>query len=207
MTSKRGSKEDNWYEFKNKYLDSLLEERLVSYLDPGAEEILYKINSLENVVTTSSCIGRITIVEAEFPWERREDSRIVLKTHSKVDEFKIALVLSRDLAPLWLKVTGPIIHFRIKNFECASALLNIARRSGFKHSGIISIDERGPSCCTVEINSPTQMIVPLKTKKKVLIRGNDLKVLVLLANEILFEGRKRLRNLVSNIDSIKDFCS
>ncbi len=198
---------ESWHRLKEKYLSSLLEERLVSYLDPGAEEILLKINSLRDVVTTSSCIGRITIVEAKFPWERREESRIVFKSHYQINEFEVALVVSRDLSPLWLKVTGPIIHMRVRSLDCASKILEIARRSGFKHSGIISIDREGPGCCTLEINSPTQMITPLKTSRGVIVRGQDLKIVVKLANEILLEGRRRLKSLVNNLEEARGFCS
>jgi len=196
-----------WHKFKERYLSTLLEERLVSYLDPGAEEILLKINSLRDVVTTSSCIGRITIIEAKFPWERREESRIVFKSHYQINEFEVALIISRDLFPLWLKVTGPIVHIRARSLSCASKLLEIARRSGFKHSGIISIDKEGPSCCTLEINSSTQMITPLKTSKSIVARGQDLKAIVKLANEILLKGRRRLELFVNNLEEAKDACS
>jgi tRNA wybutosine-synthesizing protein 3 len=196
------SKNDlSWGELRERYLSSLLEERLVAYLDPGAEPVLRILNSMTSVVTTSSCVGRITVVEAKYPWERRECSRIIFKKHSEVSVGEIALLMARPFSDMWLKVSGPIIHMRVRSLKCASALLDLARRSGFKHSGIISLDERGPSCCTLELNSPTQLIAPLRVDGVTLVRGAELRELVSVANRILREGRRRLSALIAEVET------
>jgi tRNA wybutosine-synthesizing protein 3 len=206
LMSKSLNARDEWLKLKRSYLDALPEERLVAYLDLGAEEVLRRINSLEKVVTTSSCMGRITIIEALYPWERREDSRIVLKVHREITLAEVATIISRPFDNLWLKVSGPIFHLRVRDFDCASSLLDLARRTGFKHSGIISLDLKGPSCCTVEINSPTQLISPLKINGRILLRGDDLREVIAKANSILREGRRRLRSLLKGLEEVRSLC-
>ena len=176
------------------HLDWIIEERMLGYLDPGIEKLLDYFNSFKAIETTSSCVGRISIIESRFPWERREDSRIVFKKHSEVTPEEIAQVMVRFDTTLWLKVTGPILHLRVYKPECVSEVLRAARISGFKHSGAISVSDT----VIVEIHSPTQMIVPLKINGLVVLRGDALRSVTRMANDILKEGRSRLDRLIRN---------
>jgi len=181
---------------------SLLEERQVAYLDPYAERILEWLNSHPGLRTTSSCIGRITLIEGYWPWERKGNSRIVFKTHYPITPAVLALGISQPFEPLWLKVTGPIVHFRAKTPECAAGLLDAARSEGFKHSGIISIDLEGSEwCCVVEVTAPTQFSSPLKLDGVIMASGVQLAVLARRANRALAEGRRRLARLAWRVRS------
>lgn len=175
----------------------LLEERLVGYLDPGMEDVLARLNSTGWFSTTSSCSGRITVIEGYWPWERRETTRIVFKSHKPVDASLVALVMARGFDNLWLKVTGPIIHARIP-VSCARAVLEVARSSGFKHSGLISIDETE---AVVELVSAVSLTAPLILSGRFLVAGEALEAIVARANEALTEGWKRLRRLADSIPS------
>jgi tRNA wybutosine-synthesizing protein 3 len=172
----------------------LLEERLVGYLDPGAERYLIPLNEPPKLSTTSSCLGRIALVEARYPW-LRDDARIVYKTHDPITVEEVKRVLSRPFEDLWLKASGPIIHFKTPEIECAALILEAARSSGFKHSGIISVS----SGYTVEVMSSTEFEAPLRIGGKDLYREDSLAAIVKLANETLAEGRKRLEKLVKEI--------
>lgn len=185
-------------------LDWMLEERMLGYLDPGIERLLDYINSFKAIETTSSCVGRISIIESRFPWERREGSRIVFKKHSEVTPEEIAQVMVRFDTTLWLKVTGPILHLRVYKPECASEVLRMARMSGFKHSGAISMGDS----VIVEIHSPTQMIVPLRINGLIVVRGDALRSVTRMANDILKEGRSRLDRLIRNMlcKSFREAC-
>jgi tRNA wybutosine-synthesizing protein 3 len=186
----------------------LLEERMVAYLDPGAEWVLTAINRLPFIETTSSCMGRISLIEGQWPWERRGDTRIVYKAHSAITPARLALEASKPYHNLWLKVTGPILHLRVSTASCARAVLDIARRAGFKHSGIISIEpDGGEPCCVVEITSPTQLSTPVKLEGRLMFVGSNLELLVHRANRALAEGRRRLVRLVQlALSNLVDTC-
>ncbi|GAB6147777.1 hypothetical protein JCM10135_03180 [Stetteria hydrogenophila] len=174
----------------------LLEERLIGYLDPGAEGVLRALNVEGVAETTSSCMGRVTVIEGEWPWERREETRIVLKSHTRLSPERVAMVMARPFDNLWLKASGPIIHFRVYSMECGEALLRAARAAGFKHSGAITL-AGDPGCCVVEVSSPTEVAIPLKIRGRILVTGWALVEAVELANRALAEGRSRLAKLLS----------
>ena len=176
----------------------LLEERMVAYLDPGAEALLRMLNAPSRLSTTSSCLGRIALIEGEWPWERRRETRIVYKTHYYVTPQRLAMEMAKGFENLWLKVTGPIVHFEVLGFACAESLLAIARQEGFKHSGIISIDDVDERLI-VEVMAPTQFSTPLRLGSVQMVSGLQLVVLARKANRALAEGRKRLARLAMRI--------
>jgi tRNA wybutosine-synthesizing protein 3 len=178
----------------------LLEERMVAYLDPGAEWVLRALNEPPGLSTTSSCMGRIALIEGEWPWERRLTTRIVYKTHTWLSLERIALELSKPYKDLWLKVTGPIIHVRVSTLECGEWLLSTAREEGFKHSGAITLGARG-GCCVVEIAAPTGFSCPLRLGWLNFYGVNQLKAIVRRANRALALGRKRLARLTTRIST------
>ncbi|MGC9134224.1 tRNA-wybutosine modification methyltransferase TYW3 [Caldisphaera sp.] len=178
-----------------KKIDEILkQERIIGYLDPHAEEFILELNG-EKFGTSSSCLGRITIIEGKWPWER-DKSRIVYKSHEKISIYNIANVISRPFNDLWLKVTGPIIHIRTERIDCALNILNIARISGFKHSGIISSSD---NVFTVELMSAVQITMPLKINDTFVFSKESLNEIINKANDALDEGHRRLRKLTKMV--------
>ena len=188
-----------WDKVREEALNAIIRERDIGYLDPGIADILNALNSLRKLATTSSCIGRIAFVEGKVHWGRDGDSRIVYKTHGRIAPEDIIRVLSRGHRDLWLKATGPIMHVRISDFECALHLLEKAREHGFKHSGIISYGN--PGGIVVELMSANQMSAPLAINGIILVKlgGRQLNVLADKANRTVEEGRRKLRLLVENL--------
>ncbi len=193
-----------WLEYKSSLLKGIYEDRVIGYLDPGVEKYLEVFNKPTLLATTSSCTGRITIVEGLWHWER-EEARILYKTHDPVNVDVVFKHLSRKfLKNVWLKVTGPILHFRTPSLRCASKLLQYARTSGFKHSGLISLNPTGGH--TVEVMSGVQLMIPLMREGVVVVSEKSLESIVVMANEALEEGRRRLEKLRSKISSGLDAC-
>ena len=177
---------------------ALLEERLVGYLDPGAEAYLLKMNGA-GIVTSSSCTGRITLVEGRWHW-LRDEARIVYKSHVEIGPEVLARVMSRPFDYLWLKVTGPIIHAWVPSLECASRVLEAARAAGFKHSGVMhGSPEEG---YTIELLSAVQISFPLKLGGAYLVSAGALGELARMANEALREGWSRLGRLADSLSSL-----
>ncbi|MEM1712754.1 MAG: hypothetical protein QXO93_04600 [Acidilobaceae archaeon] len=190
---------DEWVKFKQKILRGIWEDRLIGYLDPGAEEFLVLLNKPTLLATTSSCTGRITIIEGKWHW-LRDEARIVFKSHSPIESRDIVSVVKLlGSSDLWIKVTGPILHFRTPRLLCAMRLLSHARSSGFKHSGIISINRRLGH--VVEVMSGVQLMIPLASRGSSLISIDELEKLIVTINEALVEGRRRLEELSLRISS------
>jgi len=176
----------------------LLEERMVAYLDPGAEWVIRAFNEPPGLLTTSSCMGRIALIEGEWPWERRSSTRIVYKTHTWLTPERLALELSKPYRDLWLKVTGPILHLRVSTMECGEWILTRAREEGFKHSGAITLEGR-EGCCVIEIAAPTGFSCPLRLGWLSFYKVEQIKAIVRRANKALALGRRRLAKLAMRV--------
>lgn len=168
----------------------LIEDLEIGYLDEDILDILKKLFEFEDLYTISSCSGRITFIDGNLPWERR-GSTIIFKKHQPimVEEF-LEILNVPTLKRLWLVVTGPIIHASALNMRSARKLLMIARESGMKHSGILSINkEKG---IIVELKTGIRLTHLLKISQHILLKENEAEEIVRVANESLIEGKKRL---------------
>jgi tRNA wybutosine-synthesizing protein 3 len=191
---------DKWSLYKESVLKRIIEDSIIGYLDPGILGILVDMNSLQGLATTSSCSGRITLVEGDRHWDR-SSSRIVYKAHVRVEPGDLYRVISRPFPSLWLKVSGPIIHVRTESLECALHLLEKARRHGFKHSGIVSIKPGEEGGVVVELMSSIDVAIPVRIRNRELLRGEEAAGMADLFNSFLEEGRRRLESLAKDLVS------
>ncbi len=179
-----------WKKRKREYTARIVEDRDIGYLDPGIEPYLEAINSRPDSYTTSSCIGRVSIIDAPAPWAKREGS-VVFKKHGEITVGELETVLkTRPKHTYWIVASGPIIHVMTRSLQEALYILGKAREAGFKHSGITSASNKG---FLVEIISSTQLILPIKRgDSRIPGDGGSLDILVETINETVREGRRRL---------------
>jgi tRNA wybutosine-synthesizing protein 3 len=102
--------------------------------------IIEKINSNPNYFTTSSCAGRIALIELPEIGDK-EGAEFLGKWHREVEveEVKAAYSKAKDATTIFFLAQSPIIHVRCKNLESAVALRNTAVESGLKYSTLKSL--------------------------------------------------------------------
>ncbi len=189
-----------WLRRKEEFRRRIAEDREIGYLDPGIEEVLRKFFERSKSYTTSSCSGRITIVDAEKPWTR-EGSTVVFRSHDPVSLEEVMSILSKPAShTFWLVAAGPIIHVVCYDEEEAYEVLRIAREAGFKHSGILSKTSKG---IIVELRTGIRIVAPLKEKDRVLVGEEYLARLIDHANNAVAEGRERLRRLARVLEEAR----
>jgi len=184
---------EKWRLRKEKLWRRLAEDLEIGYLDEDILDILKKLFEFEDLYTISSCSGRITFIDGRLPWERR-GSTIVFKKHRPIttDEF-LEVLRMPTLRKLWLVVTGPIIHVSALNMKSARRILTLARESGMKHSGILSINkEKG---IIVELKTGIRLTHLLKVGSHTILREDESREIVEVANESLLEGKEKLNKL------------
>ncbi len=181
-----------WLRRKEEFRQRIAKDREIGYLDPGIEEVLERFFERPKSYTTSSCSGRITIVDAERPWTR-DESTVVYRSHDPAPLDEVMNVLSKPAAhTFWLVAAGPIIHVICYDEEEAYEVLRIAREAGFKHSGILSKTSKG---VIVELRTGIRIVVPLKKGDHMLVGEDYVARLLEYANRAVAEGRIRLRRL------------
>ena len=183
---------ETWSRRKAEFHARMREDRVIGYLDPGIEEVLEEFFRRPGSYTTSSCSGRVTLVDAPWPWSRR-DSTVVLRTHDPVTREEVLRILRQPvLHVLWLVAVGPIIHVEALDMEEAFRILDLARRAGFKHSGILSVSEKG---VLVELRTGIRIAAPLRRGERILVSMEALDDIIEMANAAVLEGRQRLERL------------
>ncbi len=187
---------DLWFRERDRFYSRMIEDLYIGYLDHGILDLLKMIFRLEGVFPKSSCTGRITIVDSQYPWRRRGSS-IVYKSHYGLSGSDLLYIIGKKpLYRYWITVSGPIMHLSCVNLKTAHKMLRLARDAGFKHSGIFSLGRKG---ITVELISGVSMISILRDGEEIYIDLDRIDEYVSRVNDVLRQGRSKLYELKNAI--------
>jgi len=188
-----------WEDRRRRFYERMLRDISTGYFDMEILPLVDMVFKLENAFPTSSCSGRIVILSGRIPW-RRKDVKILYKAHEPLDPKTVMNIISN--APdenLWFMVQPPILHISCFNDNIASEILKIARSSGFKHSGIIAVTERGYH---VEIRGNEVFTVPLRIGGIDIYEQDKLALLVKEASRVLLESKRRIERLEAGLKNL-----
>ncbi len=184
---------EEWNKMKNNAWSRLLEDLHIGYLDEDILDILLEFFMRPKSFTKSSCSGRITVIDAEYPWAK-EDTMTIFKKHTPVTHDEIRDVLTRPYAyRLWLSIQGPIYHVYVYDVNEAEEVLRVAREAGFKHSGIM----RTEWPILVELRTGVRGDILLADEQGPLLEGERLKHVIDIANSILSQAKNRNQRLLT----------
>jgi len=189
----------NWVEFKRKKLEILERAKENGEVDEDIIPLLDTINSFDCFVTTSSCSGRIVVLDVPKIGDKL-NAKFLGKWHRTVDWKEVAKALEKSTSTTWLISDPPIIHVACRDLECARILMRIANESGFRRCGIISLNR-----FVVEITSFEKLEAPLAVNGKIVVDESYIKLLTDFANEKLLRGKEKLERLKSKLSSRKSF--
>ncbi len=177
---------------RDKAMEQLAEARAEGKADEDIAELVDLINSDKNLYTTSSCAGRICVLET--PREHvKLDSEWLGKWHRKVTLQDLEGALKKHTKNVaFLQSECPILHVVARDLKSAERILFAAQNCGFKRSGIQAIN---PERVLVEICSTESLEVPLADEGKRLVDDEYLEYLVDIANTKFSSGRKKLERL------------
>lgn len=175
--------------------------------DEKIVKLCKKINSLENYFTTSSCSGRIVLMIEQD----KKANNLFLKVYHELiclEKLKKDLEEVNTLRAypetfsqkmftkgIKFKMEPCILHVACKNLEYAQELLDKAKLSGWKKSGIISSKKR----FVIELNSTEKLEFPIIKDDKILVDDAFLKLIVKEADKKLkrtWEKIERLEKLI-----------
>ena len=153
------------------------------------------INKKPNYYTTSSCSGRIVVLEKKSP---KKGTKWLYSTHKKASFKEIKNSLKTiPKEELWFRQEPIILHVCCKTIEDAKKLLNAARKV-FKRAGIITLNKK----IIIEIIGTEFIYTIIAGNRKLLINDSYLKELVKEANKKLAINKnkiKKFHNLIKNI--------
>lgn len=183
---------DDWELWKKKAYERMIRDKEIGYLDPDIYDVLIAFFKREKSFTYSSCSGRITIIDSYLPWIRK-NSTIIFKNHLGITEDDVKDILKKpQVYRLWLVSQGPILHVYTKDWEEAWDIIKIARNAGFKHSGVLTVNNKG---ILVELKTGIKLVQLLRENSEQQVSEDQIKTIVKISNEVLKKGKDKLWEL------------
>lgn len=179
-------------------------------IDEPIRNLVDIINQNTYYYTTSTCSGRITLIEKPYGLSgQKKGSKFHLNSHILVDYNNIKSVIDKFLLEskiderddnkncLWLKFEPFIMHIQCYDIDKARHLLNIALTNGCRNSGVTfgKLNK-----FMIAVRSTSSMEVPIACDKRFEINDNYLRYLCEEINRRLAENMEKLAKLQSAID-------
>jgi tRNA wybutosine-synthesizing protein 3 len=122
-----------------KSLDKACGEQKV---DEGILPLLELINSIEGCYTSSSCAGRIVLLEIPQIGDKRGATFLGIWHRTIQPEELKAAADQASHGLLWLLAQAPILHIGVQTPELADTLVKTAVSCGFKNSAVKSTGKK-----------------------------------------------------------------
>jgi len=168
-------------------------------VDEDIIPLLEKINTLDNYFTTSSCSGRVSVMEMPH-FGDKVNSRWLGKWHREVSvEEVLEAIGMHSTGQLWFLVRSPILHVASKTMDDAVRLLNLAVGLGFKYSNIKSVSHKK---LLVEIRSTERMDAPLGEDGELWVGEEYIKRIVGIANAQVRRFKAKLKRLEEEVGKL-----
>lgn len=165
-------------------------------IDKDIKPLIDFLNSRKDYYTTSSCSGRILLIEKKS--DKKQDMRFAFAEHKKADLKAIKKSLkSLPENDVWLRQESIIIHVCCRNLGSAKKLLKIVRDLGIKRAGIININKR----IIIEVIGTEAMETIIARNSSMLVGDDYLKILVNEANKKLERNKNKVRELYAELKS------
>ncbi|XP_076837816.1 tRNA wybutosine-synthesizing protein 3 homolog [Brachyhypopomus gauderio] len=152
------------------------------------------INSYDHYFTTSSCSGRIVLIDGvpDCIDVQKQNCTWLLITHKKCEKDDVVTSLRRSSGDAVLKFEPCVLHVQCKELEDAQLLHSVAVNAGFRNSGV-TVGKRGK--IIMAVRSTHCLEVPLSQKGQILVSEEYIDFLVAAANNKMEENLRRIGRL------------
>jgi tRNA wybutosine-synthesizing protein 3 len=189
-------------EQKKKYIDELKsgdnDRSKKGSVDKIILPLLNEINSKGNYYTTSSCAGRIVVLEKGNDFKKHETNWL-LCSHSPltIQKLKKSLeIIPKN--PVWFKQESFIVHICSKGLDDARAILFVTKPIGLKRAGIVALGKR----IIIEIIGNEGIDALIAKDGKMIVDENYLREIIKEANRRMNINRGRMDKLKEKVREI-----
>lgn len=160
-------------------------------VDKDIEEIVRDINLQDYYFTTSSCSGRIILLDEnpDASLVQKQNCSWLMVTHDLCTQEAVFSGLQKASGDAVLKFEPFVLHVQCRTLEDAQLLHGVAINSGFRNSGI-TVGKKGK--IIMGVRSTHCLEVPLSHKAKCLVSEEYLDFLVQTTNQKMEENKKRI---------------
>lgn len=168
--------------------------------------LITAINACDAYYTTSSCAGRIMLIEVT-PDKKKHESIWLHVTHDHLNADDAVNALEHYSKTkeheAWFKMEGIILHVCAATLQDAEKLLTFAQHCGLKHAGILSASRKGKEHIIVELIDTIRIEAPLAFGEYVVAHADYLVTLAKEANRRLDITRDRMRRLQDAVSALQ----
>jgi tRNA wybutosine-synthesizing protein 3 len=154
-------------------------------IDDAIQGLLDRINRSPDLYTTSSCAGRIVLLEE--PRSAKKDlARWIYVTHESINIHDLRSALEQSVADIvWLRMEPFIVHVRTRDLESAKSMLSLCHTCGLKRSSVISLHRK----VMMEIIGNECLDAPVRVCGRTIVHPEYLSVLCQEAERKLSRSR------------------
>jgi tRNA wybutosine-synthesizing protein 3 len=180
-----------------KLLEKACNEKTV---DERIVPLLNLLNTFPGCYTSSSCSGRIVILELPKIGDKQR-ARFLGKWHTPIEVSDIISTLQTACKGyIWFLTQSPILHIISDSIEMVDTLLKSAIGSGFKNSGVKSIGRK----IVLEVCSTERLDTPIGKDGLLYYKEEYLSLLVHISNAILQKSTDKLARFENKLKEIND---
>uniref|UniRef100_H0X542 tRNA wybutosine-synthesizing protein 3 homolog n=2 Tax=Otolemur garnettii TaxID=30611 RepID=H0X542_OTOGA len=160
-------------------------------VDEDVVELVQLLNAQEQFFTTSSCAGRILILDGGINgFEiQKKNCCWLLVTHKPCVKDDVIVALKKANGDAVLKFEPFVLHVQCRQLQDAQILHSVAVDSGFRNSGI-TVGKRGKT--VLAVRSTHGLEVPLSHKGQLMVTEEYIDFLLNVANQKMEENKKRI---------------
>ncbi|XP_034558840.1 tRNA wybutosine-synthesizing protein 3 homolog [Notolabrus celidotus] len=171
-----------------------------SSVDEGIEHVVSLLNCCEEFFTTSSCSGRIILIDGvpEGSGVQKQNCVWLFVSHQKCKPEELMSGLARSSADAVLKFEPFVLHVQCRQLKDAQLVHSVAVNSGFRNSGL-TVGKTGKILTAVR--STHGLEVPLSRNGVLLVDHEYISFLAKIANEKMEENVRRIQRFYQNLQS------
>ena len=155
-------------------------------IDEDIREVVEIINHMPDYFTTSSCAGRIILIQLTQSRKKNEARRLFI-SHDPIKTEGLLDAIPSDIAnPIWFMQESMILHICCRHLNAAQKMLKLCHTAGIKRVGITSLS---PKIC-IEAFGTARMETIIARVGKIETSVDYLKVLTESANKKLEKNKE-----------------
>ena len=173
---------------KDNALKSLEKACKIKEVDEEILPILQVINRSAHYYTSSSCAGRIVLLEIPKLGDKKE-AVFLGKWHRTIQSIELKKAAEKAThGMLWILAQSPILHIVTDSYENADMMVKTALACGFKNSGFKSLSKK----IVIEICSTERVDAPIGNEAKLFCTNEYLELLMTISNDVLTKSKEKL---------------
>ncbi|MFA5101624.1 MAG: hypothetical protein WC525_00570 [Candidatus Thermoplasmatota archaeon] len=186
---------------KENALRSLEKARRTDQVDEGILPVLNLINHIPGYYTSSSCAGRIVLLQIPQLGDKR-NARFLGIWHRTIQTTELQDAASNATTGyLWFLAQAPILHIGAETLELADTMLKNAISCGFKNSAVKSLGKK----IIIEICSTERLDAPIGRDGCLFCEQKYLSLLVEISNEVIERSQQKLGKFAKKLGNYRDF--